>query len=94
MLSTSKMQAKKMGTRVDMLVTVNDLEYLCEEDKASDDDTKMIEERRFKIGKEMKDILWALFKRCNFDQMKMKLKAFFDVYGFKMMDLCVLCNHA
>lgn len=83
-LSTSKMQAKKMGTRVDMLVTANDLEYLYEEDKASDDDTKMIEEWHFKIGKEMKDILWALFRRCNFDQMKMKLKVFFDVCDFKL----------
>lgn len=40
------------STRVDMLVTVNNLEFLCEEDKASDDNTKIMEERHFKIGKE------------------------------------------
>lgn len=60
-----------MGTRVDMLVTINNLEFLCEEDKASDDNTKIIEERHFKIGKEMKDILWALF-RSDYDRSKMK----------------------
>jgi hypothetical protein len=65
--STDKLQTKKMGTRVDMLVTVNYVEFLCEEDKASDDSTKIMEERRFKIGKEMKNnILWVLFQRCNY----------------------------
>lgn len=93
--STVKLQNKKMGTRVDMLVTVNNLEFLCEEDKASDDSTKMIEERHFKIGKEMKDILWGLFRRCNYDRTKMrklvsfgittfKFKAFFDICDFRL----------
>ncbi|KAG2231436.1 hypothetical protein INT48_009298 [Thamnidium elegans] len=36
-----------MGARVDMLVTVNDVE----EDKASEDGVKIIEERHFKIAK-------------------------------------------
>ncbi|KAI8079448.1 hypothetical protein BDF21DRAFT_41275 [Thamnidium elegans] len=93
--STDKLQTKKMGTRVDMLVTVNNLEFLCEEDKANDDNTKIIEERHFKIGKEMKDILWALFRRCDYNRTKMKnivslgiatfkFKAFFDVCDFKL----------
>lgn len=93
--STGKLQYKKMGTRVDMLVTVNNLKSLCEEDKASDDSTKMIEERHFKIGKEMKDILWGLFRRCSYDRAKMrklvslgittfKFKAFFDICDFKL----------
>lgn len=93
--STNKFQAKKMGTRVDMLVTINNLEFLCEEDKASDDNTKIMEERHFKIAKEMKDILWGLFRRCNYDRLKMrklvslgittfKFKAFFDICDFKL----------
>ncbi|KAG2201844.1 hypothetical protein INT47_004401 [Mucor saturninus] len=68
-----------MGTRVDMLVTVNNLEFLCEEDKASDDNTKMIEERHFKIGKEMKDILWGLFRRCKYDRSKMRKLVSFGI---------------
>lgn len=61
----------------------------------SDDCTKIIEERQFKIGKEMKDILWGLFKHSNYDRTKMrklislgittfKFKAFFDVCDFKL----------
>lgn len=93
--STNKFQAKKMGTRVDMLVTINKMEFLCEEDKASDDNTKIMEERHFKIAKEMKDILWGLFRHCNYDRSKMrklvsleittfKFKAFFDICDFKL----------
>lgn len=50
MSSNDKLQTKKKkkGTKIDTLVTINNLEYLCEEDKASDGSTKMIEERHFK----------------------------------------------
>lgn len=92
MPSSDKLQAKKMSTRVDILVTVNSLEFLCEEDKASDDDTKMIEECHFKLGKEMKDILWALFRRCNYDRTKMKKPVSLEITTFKFKAYFDVCD--
>lgn len=68
--STHKLQTKKMGTRVDMLVRVNNLKFLCEEDKASDDSTKTIEERHLKL--------------VSLGITTFKFKAYFDVCDFKL----------
>lgn len=62
-----------MGTRVDAPVTVDKVEFLCEEDKASDDSTKILEERHFKVAMEIKDVLWDLFQCREFDRIKIKI---------------------
>ncbi|KAI9004832.1 hypothetical protein CLU79DRAFT_40349 [Phycomyces nitens] len=75
--------------------TVVSLEYVCQESKGLEDDTKVLEERHFKVAKEMKDILWSLMKFSDFATEKIKnlvsigittfeFKAYFDICDMKL----------
>lgn len=80
-----------MGTRVDLVVINNGLEYLCGEDKPSNDSTEILEDRHFKIAKTIKDMLWQLLDGSNFDAKKMKEVVSVGISAFKFQahfDLC------
>ncbi|CAO3701560.1 unnamed protein product [Rhizopus stolonifer] len=93
--STEKLATKKMGNRVDLIVKNNSLEYVCQEEKCLEDNTKVLEERHFKVAKEMKDMLWFLMKFSDFAPEKIKklvsigittfkFKAYFDICDMKL----------
>lgn len=84
-----------MGNRVDLIVKINRLEYVCQEDKGLDDNTKVLEDRHFKVAKEMKNILWSLMEFFDFAPAKIKkldsigmttiqFKACFDIYDMNL----------
>lgn len=84
-----------MGNHVDLIVKNNSLEYVCQEDKGLEDNTKVLEERHFKVAKEMKDMLWSLMNSFDFAPEKIKkpvsigittikFKAYFDICDMKL----------
>jgi hypothetical protein len=70
--TNSKMQAKKLGHRGDLIIKRNMIELGCSEDKSSDDDTNYYESRDMYVPKMMKDMLCCLFEEVKFDIEKMK----------------------
>lgn len=84
-----------MCSRVGLIVKNNLLEYACEEDKGVEDNTKLLEERHFKVAKEMKEILWSSLNFSHFSQEKIKklvsigittieFKVYFDICDIKL----------
>lgn len=91
--SVEKIKPKIFGSRVDMIIRLFDLELAVEEDKPNTDSTKILEDRGFKIGKEMKDALWGQFSFVNYDKNKLRTLVAFGINTFKFNIYFDICDY-
>lgn len=90
--SIEKIVNKKMGNRVDLIVRNDNLEYVCQQDKIVDDSTKVLEERHFKVAKEMRDMLLSLLNYSSFIPEKLKKLVSVGITTFKSKACFDMCD--